>query len=1047
MLRRHSRAALAALPLILVLAAPAVAGTIIVTHHGPSSATTCTLAQAIDAANRANNGSSSYGATPAGATTVDPLRYSVTREIGSGSCSGATAGANTISLQNFAGQELLFDPTAGLYPDQGWNGAVRDRADNYWYGPNALPPIASEIIIEGATATLRIPGGVRRLRFFFVGADPSANNLNYFFEPITPGYNTPGAGKLTLRKLSLRGGRQRGGQAQDVGGGAGLGGAIFNQGKLVLQSVTLHENTAIGGQYPGGYDADAAPGGIGGGDPGPGGAIRRAGGMGGPVPGGTRDAGHAGNDSSCLDCAGGKDNGLGGDAYALLGGGEFGGRAGNGGGGGHWTTEGTAYSSGGGGGGGFGGGPGGTPSQGRNVAGSFGLGGGGNCVGGGIGASGSPACGGTIAAGGGFGGGGGFAFGSTSRGGFGGGSGLVVGGSGTPGFGGGGSNVDSGGGGAGLGGAVFNHFGSVDIYNSTLARNQALGSTNSSGYFGGSGLGGAVFNLNGTLSIRYSTLAENRVAGENADGGAVYSLGYNADPSALNDPAFTGSHIALVWLDGAVLADSLWVSPDGDVDANDIVIDRPALVANGAANQATSLLQNRTNQTQNLIERKLAAAGGAIEPNSWLSADPQLGPLADNGGRLLTKAPAAGSPVIDGQIGNLCTGVTNDQRGVQRPIGAACDLGAVEDEGTLLVTSSGNSDTTDGLCTLREAIDNANTASQPRPDCATGNSVRNRVRFAPNVSTITVGGYPLEFYSFPTDVNGDRNGDGLPDVTIDAAGSSRHFVLNNGSDVSLRGLRLINGRASVTSGGAIAVDSGRLSLSDCIMENNTAGDGGAIRTLVGTQLELRHCLLRDNIAFGSGGAILGAGTLAIETSSFINNEAGSASGGALRISGTASIVNSTLQGNYAFNGGALQVTGSASATLRYVTVVGNQGANGAGLHNLGSLSLGRSIIANNYGSNCSGSVTDAGDNLAWGDASCGATVAQADPRLLPLADNGGGTPTLMPDTGSAAIDRIDCTAEFPTDQRGVTRPQGLRCDPGAVEATPFADRIFAAGFE
>lgn len=58
------------------------------------------------------------------------------------------------------------------------------------------------------------------------------------------------------------------------------------------------------------------------------------------------------------------------------------------------------------------------------------------------------------------------------------------------------------------------------------------------------------------------------------------------------------------------------------------------------------------------------------------NTNPLLGPLANNGGPTLTYLPQAGSPAIDG--GQCVTGVTTDQRGVARPYGAACDIGAVE---------------------------------------------------------------------------------------------------------------------------------------------------------------------------------------------------------------------------------------------------------------------------------------------------------------------------------------------------------------------------------
>ena len=64
----------------------------------------------------------------------------------------------------------------------------------------------------------------------------------------------------------------------------------------------------------------------------------------------------------------------------------------------------------------------------------------------------------------------------------------------------------------------------------------------------------------------------------------------------------------------------------------------------------------------------------------------------------------------------------------------------------------------------------------------------------------------------------------------------------------------------------------------------------------------------------------------------------------------------------------------------------------------------------------------------------------ASPNLAPLANNGGPTQTHALNAGSVAVDAGDpgvpgsggiaCEA---TDQRGTTRPQGIRCDIGAFE--------------
>ena len=55
--------------------------------------------------------------------------------------------------------------------------------NNYWYGPNGLPPIASDITIDGNGATIARSqvSGTPAFRLFFVGADPAnANTLAMF---------------------------------------------------------------------------------------------------------------------------------------------------------------------------------------------------------------------------------------------------------------------------------------------------------------------------------------------------------------------------------------------------------------------------------------------------------------------------------------------------------------------------------------------------------------------------------------------------------------------------------------------------------------------------------------------------------------------------------------------------------------------------------------------------------------------------------------------------------------------------------------------------
>jgi len=65
-------------------------------------------------------------------------------------------------------------------------------------------------------------------------------------------------------------------------------------------------------------------------------------------------------------------------------------------------------------------------------------------------------------------------------------------------------------------------------------------------------------------------------------------------------------------------------------------------------------------------------------PADQTNMSPSLGPLADNGGYTWTHLPYAHSPVVDE---GLCLAqIPTDQRGVARPQGPACDIGAVERE-------------------------------------------------------------------------------------------------------------------------------------------------------------------------------------------------------------------------------------------------------------------------------------------------------------------------------------------------------------------------------
>jgi hypothetical protein len=545
-----------ALPAIVLLGS-AEAGTITVADTGASSGSTCTLAQAINAANAAN------GVSAASVGSSTPV----------GNCTGATAGLNYITFS-------------------GWPTITLTSVDNYWYGPNALPPIASTIWIGAYPGT-----GARLMASHTGDPDPTTGNAFRFFY-VSGGL--PGelpAGYLVLLGLSLEGGHAKGGDSGGGGGGAGMGGAIFNQGVLELTNVSLVGNTARGGAS--GANGQPGGGGMGGDGGGFGGGF--GGGIGGPFggSGGSFFNGGGGGGGFTTASAGSSNNsdggglgGLGGFGSAgSFGGGGYGGDGGGGGGG--YSNYGGGGSFGNGGGYGFGGGT--CYNESCNF---FPGGGGGGGVGGGgggalifqnIGGGGG---------GGGFGGGAG-AGASTAKGGFGGGGGSAGFGAGT--------------GGSGMGGAIFNHRGSLFMINVTATGNVARG-----GAPNGSGLGAVLFNLNGMATIDFSTLAGNTLAGSNAAGdangasdGSVYSLAY-------------GNKIE----DGSASSASLKINKSiiraTHVDAGNANDDVAVNVVNGAHTNTSSLAY----VGQSLITHSYTTAGVVQSGSSPSTVDPGLGALS-----------------------------------------------------------------------------------------------------------------------------------------------------------------------------------------------------------------------------------------------------------------------------------------------------------------------------------------------------------------------------------------------------------------------------------
>jgi len=329
------------------------------------------------------------------------------------------------------------------------------------------------------------------------------------------------------------------------------------------------------------------------------------------------------------------------------------------------------------------------------------------------------------------------------------------------------------------------------------------------------------------------------------------------------------------------------------------------------------------------------------------------------------------------------------------------------------------------------------------------------------------------------------NGAGAGVSIVDGGGvgattNMRVFYINSGLTVYLNDMTVQHGHAEGGSNGGGIYNLGTLNIARCTIADNHSGTGTSDTGYGGGifnsgTLNISASTFSGNYAGHRGGGIANDGVLNVTGSTFTGNEARFGGGVVASASPSVTLVtNSTFTGNHASSyGGGINVY-QGTFTVANSTFSANTGGHGAGLSKLdtsatlsiinstitnntttsesifrgggGTVTLTNSIVAgNNVAANCSGGITDGGDNLE--DANdCGFSgLINTDPLLGSLQDNGGPTEThaLMPgspaiNTGNEAV----CVAAPVNglDQRGVIRPQpiGGNCDIGAFEQDEFA---------
>jgi predicted outer membrane repeat protein len=380
---------------------------------------------------------------------------------------------------------------------------------------------------------------------------------------------------------------------------------------------------------------------------------------------------------------------------------------------------------------------------------------------------------------------------------------------------------------------------------------------------------------------------------------------------------------------------------------------------------------------------------------------------------------------------------------------------------------------------LRQAIATANASS--------GNTIQFDASLVGGTITLTQGELLI---SQPMTITGP----GAGELTISGNDASRIFLVESGGGlVTFSGLTLAHGNAAAPlSGAGIAAFFSPVSVQNSIISGNASKNGAGIFAYA-SDLTITGSRISDNVSDYEGGGIVAkcnaaCNNLTISQSTIAGNRAGQFGGGiyAYKLHGvsisqtlisgnrnplpggqqggglfiyatgtTPVISNSTISNNYAHNnGGGIYAD---SALIEFTTIAGNSTGNaeGNGLHVrlAGSVTLNQTIVANNFSG--AGTVDVSGALTAnfslirnGGSATIGGTskLVGVDPQLGALADHGGPTLTMVPASGSPAVNGGPSGQPPSLDQRGLPRPVGANVDMGAVERQVVEDVIFRDGF-
>ncbi len=191
---------------------------------------------------------------------------------------------------------------------------------------------------------------------------------------------------------------------------------------------------------------------------------------------------------------------------------------------------------------------------------------------------------------------------------------------------------------------------------------------------------------------------------------------------------------------------------------------------------------------------------------------------------------------------------------------------------------------------------------------------------------------------------------GPASTIIDCGGTSaaahRGFYFHRGETAVVSGLTIQHSQAAY--GGGVDVENGcALTLTNCALTGNHAGDGGGIYNH-GT-LTLTNCTFTGNTASSGGGLDNDAGTATLTGCVLTTNTAPVGAG--VENSGAATLTNCVLSGNSAVNGyggGVFNDVGTVTQTG--CTLTANSAAYGGGVYNDSALTLSGCALTGNTAS-------------------------------------------------------------------------------------------------